>query len=510
MGLDENKASRTARIGLEEEPDARSDGTGQQGGVRMAHAEMVFLNEQEEDLIHQQSIRCLEEVGVKIHSESVLKLLDDRGAMVDFNTKIATIPERIVEESLENAPKKFTLCARDPEHDLELPSHPYPYATTSGLAVFVTDPRTGEYRRSTRKDIAEFSKLADALESVDFLWTSLTAADVPELAHGPHEVWATLQNTSKHVQGVTVQSAEDAAVQIELAALVAGGRQALRERPLLSVISCPIAPLSFEAGAIEAQVEFARAGIPICSMSMSMSGVTAPVTVAGTLTNANTENLASLVITQSASPGSPHIYTSESAPMDVRTGSMNYSAPEKSLLSIGLGQMAKRYGLPCLVADLGFGDDIRGGIASFANLASQFLGMAGYTDIVTGMGCVDDAKGVSFEQLVIDAYIWECFREFMKGVEITEETIGFDAIKAVGPGHEFMTHRHTLQYMRKELTHWDEDKLDMLSKGPAALVAESRSIAAQLLRDHVVLPMDERLIRQGDEIIETREDKLAR
>jgi trimethylamine:corrinoid methyltransferase-like protein len=40
---------------------------------------------------------------------------------------------------------------------------------------------------------------------------------------------------------------EDANVQIELAALVAGGRDALKKRPLMSVISCPIAPLAFDA-----------------------------------------------------------------------------------------------------------------------------------------------------------------------------------------------------------------------------------------------------------------------
>ncbi len=321
----------------------------------MARAEMTFLNEQEESLIHEQSIKILEQIGVKVHSRSVLKLLEEKGAAVDHDTMIAKLPEELVKDALETAPKEFTLCARDSENDLPLPSHPYPYATTSGLAINVVDRHTGEYRPSTRKDAAEFSKLADAIDSVDFLWTSLTANDVPALAHGPHELWATMQNTSKHVQGVTVQSAEDARVQIELAALIAGGNDALRKRPLMSVISCPIAPLSFEEGAIEAQVEFARAGIPICSMSMSMSGITSPVTVAGTITNANAENLASIVITQAASPGSPHIYTSESAPMDMQTGAINYSAPEKALIAIGLGQMTKRYRLPSLVADIGFG-----------------------------------------------------------------------------------------------------------------------------------------------------------
>ncbi|NNL77813.1 MAG: hypothetical protein HKO68_15885, partial [Desulfobacterales bacterium] len=344
----------------------------------MAHAKMTFLNQSEMDLIHIQSIKALGEMGAKVHSPVVLKLLENSGANVDYQAMVAKMPEALINEALESAPKTFTLCARDPHLDLNLPAHAYPYATTSGLALFVTDYQTGEYRKSTRKDIADFARLGDAL-SPDFLWTAMTAGDVPELAHGPYELWETMKYTQKHVQGVTVQSARDANVQIELAALVAGSRKALKDRPLLSVIACPLAPLSFEQGAIEAQIEFAKAGIPICSMSMSLGGLSAPVTVAGMIMNANAENLASLVITQAAAPGSPHIYTSESAPMNMLSGNINYGAPEKSLISFGLGQMARRYGLPSLVADTGFGDDIKGGLEDIQFIVNQFIGLTSYT-----------------------------------------------------------------------------------------------------------------------------------
>jgi len=277
----------------------------------------------------------------------------------------------------------------------------------------------------------------------------------------------------------------------------------------MSVISCPIAPLAFEEGAIEAQVEFAKAGIPICSMSMSMGGISAPITVAGTVTNANTENLASLTITQAACPGSPHVYTSESAPMDMQTGAINYSAPEKTLLSIALGQLAKRYRLPCLVSDIGFGDGIEPNLSPFSDLAIQFLGVASNTDILTGMGCVDSAKGCSFEQLVIDAYIWGCIRDFRKEVEITEERIGLDAVEKVGQGHHFLTSKHTTRYMREEATQWDAAKLELLSADAATLASESRKIVEQLLNEHRVQPIDDNLIRQGDEIIRAYEGKLA-
>ena len=474
----------------------------------MANARMTFLNQLEIDLIHTQSIRALQEIGIKVHSSYVLEMMAKNGARVDNASMVAKIPERMITEALASAPKSFKLCARDPEYDLLLPAHPYPYATTSGLAVFVTDFQTGEYRRSTRNDIAAFSRLCDGL-CPDFLWTAMTASDVPEKAHGPHEIWETLKNTRKHVQGVTVQSADDANIQIKLAALIAGGREALKKRPLISVISCPIAPLSFETGAIEAQVEFARAGIPICSMSMSLGGLSAPVTVAGMMLNANAENLASLVITQTAAPGAPHIYTSESAPMDMLSGNINYGAPEKALISFGLGQMAKSYDLPCLVSDTGFGDNVKGGLEDIQFTANQFIGLTSYTDIITGMGCVDDAKGISFEQLLIDSYMWDILRDFMKEIEITEYKMGFDTIKNVGHGGDFLSSDHTLKYLRSDLTQWDPAKLDLLALGKAEMPLKANLIAKQILADHKVPALDQAVLREGDRIIKAYEKEVS-
>jgi trimethylamine--corrinoid protein Co-methyltransferase len=277
----------------------------------------------------------------------------------------------------------------------------------------------------------------------------------------------------------------------------------------MSVISCPIAPLAFEEGAIEAQVEFAKAGVPICSLSMSVGGISAPVTVAGMVTNANTENLASLTITQAACPGSPQIYTSESAPMNMQTGTINYSAPERPLVDVALGQLAKRYRLPCFVSGMSCGHEIQPNIGPFSDLAIQFLGAASNTDILTGMGSVDTAMGCSFEQLVIDSYIWGCIRDFRREVEITKERIGLDVVAEVGQGHHFLASKHTRRYMREETVQWDADKLKMLSADAATLASESRKIVEQLLKDHRVQPIDADLIRQGDEILRAYEERLA-
>ncbi len=468
----------------------------------MAVARLVILSKEEQDLIHESSIKSLQEIGMLIRSEPTLKMLEDAGASVDYSKKIAKMPESMVTEAIRSAPKSIRLCARDSKNDLQIPVAGPPFVATTGLGVYVRDMDTGEKRPSTRKDIGDFIRLADGLKGVDFVWTSITANDVPQFSHGLHELWTAMQNTTKHVNGVSIMSAPDSRKQIELASLIAGGEDELRKRPLFSVICCSIAPLSYEGGVVEGMIEFVKAGIPIMSMSMSLSGGTAPVTLAGTLTNANTENLASLVITQTAAPGSPHIYCSSSAPISMKTGVINYMAPEQCLIAAGLGQMARRYGLPSMVGDWGVNDIETPGVPhSFTETMGVALSTMANSDLVSGIGGIDAVKGVSFEQAVIESYIWENFRGFMRELVISPETIALDVVRQVGHGNTFLTHPHTAKNFRKELFFRDPKKLAWEATLSDRMVPEAKEVARQILREHTVDPVGAEIVAGGDKLI---------
>jgi trimethylamine:corrinoid methyltransferase-like protein len=66
----------------------------------MANIKTTFLTKSEEDFIHAKSIECLKEVGVRVDSESVLEMLEKKGASVDYENFIAKIPEKVIDESL--------------------------------------------------------------------------------------------------------------------------------------------------------------------------------------------------------------------------------------------------------------------------------------------------------------------------------------------------------------------------------------------------------------------------
>lgn len=477
----------------------------------MAIARLKFFDRDEEELVHAQSLKCLEKIGVMVKSPAVLKMLGKAGASIDEKRLVAKIPESMVREALKKAPKKIPLGARDPKHEKEIPVASYPLLATTGLAVYTRDISTGEKRPTTNKDLANFSVIADAMNGVDICWTTATASDVPQEALAVESLWTVLQNNTKHIHVVpATHGAEDARKQVELASLVAGGEDKLRKKSLFSVISCSIAPLAFERLEIEAQAEFARHGIPVISMSMSLGGLSSPVTIAGTIENINAENLASLVISQTAAPGAPFVYSTESAPMNMMTGVMDYNSYHLPLISAGVGQLAARYGLPTLICSWGLETREPGIESSFGEAFGTVLGTFCGSDMMSGAGSLDSAKGAALEQVVLDSALWEDIRGYMKRFKVDEETIALDVIEQVGHAGTFLTHPHTAKNFKTETTFRNPKTRHWEATLSTRMADEAREVARKTLAEHKVPRLDKETVKRGNDILKAYEKQIAR
>ncbi len=178
----------------------------------------------------------------------------------------------------------------------------------------------------------------------------------------------------------------------------------------------------------------------------------------------------------------------------------------KLVFLLGQEECFLSIGLASLVADGGWGDEIEAGVSGVMTPVSQLTGMMGGSDLVTGLGCIDSAKGISFEQLIVDSYMWDCSKNFMHEVEISEEKIGLDAVKEVGHGRDFLIHPHTLKYLRGEISAWDKEKLCLLEMDKQEMPAEANRIVKSILDKHQVEPLANDLIKKGDAIIKKYED----
>lgn len=415
----------------------------------MARGRLEFLTSEEIKRIHDTSIRVLEEVGIVMKSEATAKLLLGQGCRLSKDKKRILIPEDVVKTALSSAPKSVLLASRDGRRDIRIPDPDRLYVSCGGEGVYVKNLVTGESHTPSSEDVANFMTLCDMMDQVDFCWSLVGAQDQPAELKGAVEVKIGYERSTKHIQTAAADMREAKSI-LELSYILSGGPDGFRKRPIFSAVQCPISPLTFEHGLVEAQMELARAGAPVVAMVAAVAGMTSPATIAGTLTQVNAENLASLVITQAAAKGAPWIYSSDSCPGDLRSGSIDYGALETHLIRTGAGQMGRSYGLPTMVAGIGLEETslllgrVRDGVPYMV-----LQGMVP-SDLGSGLGGIDQAAGASYEQFVVDAWVWGVARHGIREFGTDAAAISFETIRDAGIDGNFLAKRHTLARFKQE------------------------------------------------------------
>jgi trimethylamine--corrinoid protein Co-methyltransferase len=474
----------------------------------MAVAQISILSKDDIELIHEKTLRILEETGIAVLSQKALAVLGNGGARIDKRTMHAWIPESMVKETIKRLPKKVTLAARNPKQDMTAPRAGPPFMATNGTAVYMTDLNSGKRRATTGKDLSEFMTLFDAMDPLDYVWPIVTAHDAPDNSHALSELAISLLGTTKHVQGEAM-SGWEARAEIEVAAAIVGGEDELSKRPIFSVIQCPICPLEFEKGSVDAVMEFAKAGIPVVSMSMALCGLTSPVTLAGTMAIVNAENLASFAISQMTKAGAPVVYSSESTSPDMRTGEIHYGSVEELILASAGGQMAMHYGVPSMVGGFGVGlsGESPGINCDPGELIFTTMTTMANTDFASGIGGLDQAKGAALEQVVMDCDLWEIVRQLRKEVALSDDRFVTDLIRDVGPGGTFLKVAHTARNMRQELFILSSERSELLSlyrldKDRKQAVLKARERVKKILSEHVPEQVDPDTKAAVDEILD--------
>ena len=451
----------------------------------MSRATLKFLSQDEILRIHEFSLRILEEVGIVSHSERVGKMLLSAGASSSKDGKRVLIPRDMVKASLSSAPKSVLLASRTDGRDIRIPGERL-YCANGGEGVFIRDMLTGATTSPTIESVERFVALVEALPSVDFAWDMVGAIEQPTEVKGLMELKAALEYSKKHYEGGAMGAVE-ASHMIEMASTLVGSREELAKRPIFSAIQCPISPLTFDRDLVEAQVELAKARIPVVSMSAAVAGLTSPATIAGTAAQVNAENLASLTICQVAEKGSPFIYSSDSCPGDLRSGSIDYEALEAVLMRTAIGQIGRHHGLPVQVGAVSLEETalllgrIREGVPY---LVAQALVPS---DLSSGFGGVDQAAGASYELLVADAWVWAAAKEFIREFNADDETISFETIAAGAIDNSFLSKRHTAMHFRKEFSITRNSEAVLSARGhPRArgdLLFKAKEEVARILED---------------------------
>jgi trimethylamine--corrinoid protein Co-methyltransferase len=411
--------------------------------------------------------------------------LKQNGAVV-VDGKRVLLPRDLVERSLAQAPREFTLYGRRPENDAHYQEGSF-HTSTGGSALYVLDLDTGNRRLSTCRDLHDIIALVDQLDNIDVISLPIYLNDLPKQDVDVNRFFAGLKNSTKHVIGAvyTVAGLDKVA---RMAEIIAGEKW--RETPIVSVVLCPIiSPLRLDESATEILVEAASKGIITHNFNMVQVGATAPVTLAGTLTLMNAEVLAVTTLIQSIKPGLPCFYCSVPGLCDMSTGMFVTGGIESALLNVGATQMAQHYHIPNWATAGRTDSKIPDAQAGYEHaLTMPYVCLAEASHVSCGTGFLDFVLTVSFEQYVIDDEIIGMVRRMKRGVEVNKETIGLEVIKEVGPGGNFMAELHTIKHMRSEfyqpkLSNRQERGV-WLKDGGKDTWQRARELARQYIKDH--------------------------
>ena len=302
------------------------------------------LTNEDLDAIHEATLDLMSTYGVQMHGKEALDVLAGAGCEVDYSIDRVKFPRGLVNDAIESCPPEITLCGRTPDKDVTLGGKKVCYKNF-GTGVFIFDPYTGERRETTKEDLGNVARFVDAIPEIDCFSIAVTAGDVNQKVRALHEAEVVLNNLTKNFAH-DLEGVKNTQRFIDMAAIIQGGYDKLRERPIITMGACPNSPLEVNENETSIIMLSAKYGLPIDILSMGLCGATTPATMAGTIVCTNAEILSGICLSQILNPGNPILYGTSTTIMDMKTAQSPVGAPEHALAGAAVGQLGHYYGIP--------------------------------------------------------------------------------------------------------------------------------------------------------------------
>jgi len=418
-------------------------------GEGLAGGRFKPLTEESIYRIHQTAMRVIEEVGFEVNSQAALELFEVAGARVDWERRQVCLSEKRAMEFIEMAPSEVRLCGQEEKHDILLGGHRV-RTGTGGTALYIYHPDTGQRRPASLDDLKRIARLVDNLDNIHLFMLPTYPNELPVEQVDVNRFFSGLDNTTKHVMG-GVYTLDGVNQVIRMAEIVAGSAERLRHHPLISMVTCSISPLKMDRQYGDLVVTIAQAGIPLVCPAEPLCGATSPVTLSGNLVIQTVDSLMGVMLTQIVNPGTPVIFGSVASSADLKSFKYLSGSIEMGLLNAAGAQMAQFYRLP-FYATGGMTDskvlDAQSGYESA--LTILLCALAGANFIHDAAGLMEFALTACYEKFVIDNDILGMVIRAVEGIKVDDDSLAFDLIKQVGPGGNFVTAKHTRDFMRSE------------------------------------------------------------
>jgi trimethylamine--corrinoid protein Co-methyltransferase len=460
--------------------------------------------------------------GVRVGS-AVVELLHSTGVNVDDG--VARIPEPLVRRCLASAPRDFYLYNRQGEKAVHYGGDDVHFDPGS-CCVQMLDPDTLEARQSETRDLVRIVQVTETLPQFAAQSTAVVCNDAivvnndsnnaGNYNHAPsaigdlYRLFVVLQHSDKPVVTGSF-SAAGLEGMIDLLAADSGSPEHLRQKPRAVFDVCPSPPLNWSEFGSHNLLDLARAGVPAEIVSMPLAGGTAPVTLAGSVTQHAAEVLAGITLHQLAGPGSPIVWGGAPAIFDMRTGGAPMGAVETAMLNLACAEVGKYLGLPThgyLVATDSKLVDAQAGAES---ARSAMLGALAGINMISGAGMLESLACFSVEKLVIDAESITSAQRLTRGIEVRGESLATAMFAQTGLSGEFLKLKETRALFRQE-QYLPSPVIDRSARGsepPRDVFARARTRVDELVSKYRKPSLPEDVLRKFQAIVSREADRAG-
>ncbi len=470
-----------------------------------------LLDDAQIDALHAAALEILHDPGIRVTTADAHGLLLEAGVTAEEGD-VFRLPAALVDDALASAPNAFRVFGRDAAERLRL-GEGNVYFGSGVTALKYLEPGAAEPRDFTVDDIAAATRLNDALPNLDFMTTPGVVRPSEEMRvelANQHEFLAMVSNTTKPLMVLIAdgRSLEDV---LAMAEIVAGGRDALRERPFVMPYLNSVSPLLFNPETLDKLLLAAERGVPVCCQAAPVMGATAPVTLAGAIAIAAAETLAALVLSQLKRRGTPFITGTVPFGMEMWKGNVSNGGPTGLRFMIAMCELARRWGLPLVGVSVGGDSKLPDEQAAVDLTYYGFGAVLGGVDLVFDAGNIEGGLQFSPEVATIANEVAGMLGGALEPVDVSDTMLALDAIRSVGIGGTYLGESHTLSNFRSlwmpDLLSWHA-RDDWAAAGSTTLRQRAGARARELIATHEPDPLPPEVVDALEDVIRARASAL--
>ncbi|TGQ08605.1 MULTISPECIES: trimethylamine methyltransferase family protein [unclassified Mesorhizobium] len=467
-----------------------------------------IVPEEAVELIHEESLKILEEVGCEFRDDGAIELWKAAGA--DVRQTRVRIDRALLMELVSKVPAEFTLHARNPERTVRVGGKNSIFVPMYG-APYVRD-LDNKRRYGTLADLNNFHKMAymaPALHSSSSVICEPMEIPVPK--RHLHIIHSALKHSDKPFMGI-VTSKERAEDTMAMAGIVFG-EEFVRDNPVLVAITNCNSPLVWDTTMIDAMRVYASHNQPLILAPFALCGASTSASAVGAVAQVNAEALAGVALTQLIRPGSPQLYGQFMVTVDMKTGAPMGGTPEAAQMMYLMGALARKYKLPWRTSGFHVGSKLNDAQAGYeANMLMHAAILSGANYIWHSAGWLEAGLTCGYSKFATDCEQLIGWYKYAGGVSFDDFKDAMAAIREVGPQGHFLGTQHTLEHFESAFfmpNIMDFNSFEQWSaEGAKDHDTRGREKARAMLADYQEPRLDEGIAEGLADLIARREEKL--